>query len=114
MTAAENTASITDRVRPVAAGGPVSAVHFLKEHAVFVMGEEELLFVDSVGSEARVAVHLADRITLDWAAPVLFVRGEESPRIQVPIAKPVPPPQSHYVVHGVLVIGDHTNVWNSK
>ncbi len=70
--------------------------------------------IETAVTEARVAVHLADRITLDWAAPVLFVRGEESPRIQVPIAKPVPPPQSHYVVHGVLVIGDHTNVWNSK
>jgi WD40 repeat protein len=49
-------ASITDRVRPVAAGAPVVAVHFLGSTPVFVLGEQELLFADE-GNERRVAGH---------------------------------------------------------
>jgi WD40 repeat protein len=48
--------SIADRVKPVAAGAPVVAVHFLKGRAVFVLGEEALLFVAADGAEQRVAV----------------------------------------------------------
>ena len=49
--------SIADRVKPVAAGAPVVAVHFLKGRAAFVLGEEALLFVAADGSEQRVPVH---------------------------------------------------------
>src|SRR5262245_35269035 len=48
--------SIAERVRPVAAGGAVVAVHFLGDEAVFVLGEESLLFWRD-GEERRVAVH---------------------------------------------------------
>ena len=50
------TPSIAERIRPVAAGGAVVAVHFLGEEAVFVLGEEALLFWRE-GAERRVAVH---------------------------------------------------------
>jgi len=49
--------SITDRVKPVATGAPVIAVHFVKSRAVFVLGEETLLFVAADGGEQRVPVH---------------------------------------------------------
>jgi WD40 repeat protein len=49
--------SIADRVKPVAAGAPVVAVHFLKDRAALVLGEEALLFVAADGSEQRVPVH---------------------------------------------------------
>jgi WD40 repeat protein len=49
--------SVTDRTKPVAAGGPVVAAHFLGERAVFVLGEEALLFVAPDGAEQRVTVH---------------------------------------------------------
>src|SRR6476619_3823195 len=49
--------SVTDRMKPVAAGAPVVAVHFLGNRAVFVLGEETLLFVTADGAEQRVAVH---------------------------------------------------------
>ena len=51
-----DTASIVERIRPVAAGGPVVAVHFLGDEAVFVLGEETLLFWRDA-AERRVAVH---------------------------------------------------------
>jgi WD40 repeat protein len=50
------TTRITDRIRPVAAGGSVVAVHFLGDDPVFVLGEEALLFWRD-GAEQRIAVH---------------------------------------------------------
>ena len=49
--------SVTDRVKPVAAGTPVVAAHFVGERAVFVLGEEALLFVARDGAEQRVIAH---------------------------------------------------------
>src|ERR1041384_3418726 len=49
--------SVADRVKPVAAGGPVVAAHFLAERAVFALAEEALLFVAPDGAAQRVAVH---------------------------------------------------------
>jgi len=49
--------SVTDRVKPVAAGAPVVAAHFFGARAVFALGEEALLFVAPDGVEERVGVH---------------------------------------------------------
>jgi WD40 repeat protein len=49
-------ASIVERIRPVAVGASVVAVHFLGDDPVFVLGEETLLFVRD-GEERRVPVH---------------------------------------------------------
>lgn len=50
-------ASIVDRTKPVANGEPVFGLHFLGQKAVFVLGEEALLFAGADGSARRVAVH---------------------------------------------------------
>ena len=50
-------ASVTDRVRPVALGMPVTSAHFLADRAVFVGAEESVAFVDAQGEIAKVAVH---------------------------------------------------------
>src|SRR5205085_8884568 len=49
--------SVVDRTKPVAAGAPVVAAHFLKDRGVFVLGEETLLFVAPDGAAQRVTVH---------------------------------------------------------
>jgi len=49
--------SLADRVRPVEAGGPIVAVHFLGATPVFVLGEEALLFAPHDGAPRRVAAH---------------------------------------------------------
>jgi WD40 repeat protein len=49
--------SVTDKVRPVAIGAPVIAVHFLGDKAAFVGAEESVAVVDSAGDIAVVAVH---------------------------------------------------------
>ena len=51
-----DTASVVERIRPVAAGGAVVAAHFLGDTSVFVLGEETLLFWHD-GNERRVAAH---------------------------------------------------------
>src|SRR5271154_1579102 len=49
--------SVTDKVRPLALGMPVIAVHFLGDRAAFVGAEENVALVDEAGEISRVAVH---------------------------------------------------------
>jgi WD40 repeat protein len=49
--------SVTDRVRPLAIGMPVTSVHFLGEHAAFVGAEENVAMVSADGAISKVAVH---------------------------------------------------------
>src|SRR5215470_2396480 len=49
--------SVVERTRAVAAGAPVVAAHFLKDTAVFVLGDEALLFAPPKGEPRRVLVH---------------------------------------------------------
>ncbi|MEA2903795.1 MAG: hypothetical protein QOI12_1182 [Alphaproteobacteria bacterium] len=50
--------SVVERTRPVAAGAPVVGLHFLQDSAVFVLGEEALLFASGAdGDERRVPIH---------------------------------------------------------
>jgi WD40 repeat protein len=50
-------ASITDRVRPLAVGMPVTAVHFLGDTAVFVGAEENAALVSATGDISTAAIH---------------------------------------------------------
>src|SRR5450432_1063778 len=50
-------ASVTDKVRSVAIGMPVTSVHFLGDKAAFVGAEESVAFVDGAGEISPVAVH---------------------------------------------------------
>src|SRR6195256_1318911 len=50
-------ASITDKVRPLAVGVPVSSVHFLGETAVFVGAEERAALVNAEGEISRADIH---------------------------------------------------------
>ena len=54
---AASIASVTDRVRQVAIGMPVTAVHFLGERAAFVGAEESVAMASADGEISRVAVH---------------------------------------------------------
>src|ERR1700687_2511 len=49
--------SVTDRVRPVAIGMPVTSVHFLGDNAAFVGAEEDVAMVTPDGATSKVAVH---------------------------------------------------------
>jgi WD40 repeat protein len=49
--------SVTDRVRPVAIGMPVTSVHFLGDDAAFVGAEENVAMARADGAISKVAVH---------------------------------------------------------
>jgi WD40 repeat protein len=49
--------SVTDQVRPVAIGAPVTAAYFLGDRAVFVGAEENVFVVDEEGTPSTVHVH---------------------------------------------------------
>jgi WD40 repeat protein len=49
--------SVTDRVRPVAIGMPVTSVHFLRDTAAFVGAEENVAMVSPDGAISTVSVH---------------------------------------------------------
>jgi WD40 repeat protein len=48
--------SVTDRVRPVALGAPVTSVHFLGDRAGFVGAEDNVAFADAEGEISKVEV----------------------------------------------------------
>jgi WD40 repeat protein len=49
--------SVTDKVRPVALGMPVTSAHFLGDNAAFVGAEESVALVSAGGEVSPVAVH---------------------------------------------------------
>jgi WD40 repeat protein len=55
--AAPSIPSVTDRVRQVVLGAPVTSVHFLADRACFVGAEESVALVDAEGHIERVTVH---------------------------------------------------------
>ena len=52
-----STVSVTDRVRPLALGQPVTSVHFLGDHAAFVGAEESVVLADRQGVISKVVAH---------------------------------------------------------
>src|SRR6185436_3236873 len=69
--------SVADRAKPVAAGGPVVAAHFLGERAVFALGEEALLFVAPDGTEQHVAVHAGGILSLASDGARILTGGDD-------------------------------------
>jgi WD40 repeat protein len=57
MTTSDPSSVDLERTRLIAAGVPVVGAHFLQRTAVFVLGEEALLFAATDGEPVRVAVH---------------------------------------------------------
>jgi WD40 repeat protein len=49
--------SVTDQVRPVTIGAPVTAAYFLGERAVFVAAEESVFVADGEAAPSAVSVH---------------------------------------------------------
>ena len=52
-----DTPSVADRMRPVATGAPVIAIHFLGDSAVFVLAEDAALMVAADGTSKRIPLH---------------------------------------------------------
>ena len=57
MTSTETAPSIAERIRPIAVGATVVAVHFIDGVAAFVSGEETVVLIGPDGDERRVKAH---------------------------------------------------------
>ena len=90
-------ASITDRVRPIAVGMPVSSIHFLGDTAVFVGAEENAALVNDAGDISAVAIH-GGAILCAVSDGARVVTGGDDDR---------------YVFQGVhmMLEGDHQRKW---
>src|ERR1043166_8375937 len=54
---AASVVSVTDKVRPLALGAPVTSAHFLKDRAVFVGAEEGVIVADEQGEISKIPTH---------------------------------------------------------
>jgi WD40 repeat protein len=70
-------ASVTDRVRPVQIGAPVTAVHFLGENAAFVGAEESVFLVSGQGEVTPAAVHSGGILCAASAGARLVMGGDD-------------------------------------
>ena len=77
MTNQSTIPSVADRAKPVAAGAPVAGIHFLDDRAVFVLGEEILLFVASDGAEQRAAVHAGGILSVACDGARILTGGDD-------------------------------------
>ena len=69
--------SVVERTRPLAAGAPVVAVHFLGQTAAFVLGEETLLLVPREGEVRRAAAHGGAILSSTADAHRIFTAGDD-------------------------------------
>jgi WD40 repeat protein len=80
---AASIASVTDRVRPVAIGAPVTSVHFLGERAAFVGAEENVFLVSGEGEIAPVAVHSGGILCTASDGSRIVMGGDDGKLIQL-------------------------------
>ncbi len=69
--------SVTDRVRSLTIGMPVTSVHFLGENAAFVGAEEEVALVNGDGGISRVAVHSGGILCTAFDGTRLVMGGDD-------------------------------------
>jgi WD40 repeat protein len=72
--------SVVERTRPVAAGAPVVAAHFLADTAALVLGEEALLLLPRNGEPRKMAVH-AGAILCSTAEAARIVTGGDDGKV---------------------------------
>ncbi len=70
-------ASVTDRVRSLTIGMPVSSVHFLGENAAFVGTEEEVALATADGEISRIAVHSGGILCTAFDGERLVMGGDD-------------------------------------
>lgn len=73
-------ASVTDQVRPVKIGAPLTAVHFLGENAAFVGAEENVFLVNGQGEVSPVSVH-SGGILCAASDPTRLVMGGDDGKV---------------------------------
>ena len=108
--------SITDRTRPVAAGVPVVGVCFLGSKAVFVLGDEALLFAATDGDLQRVEVHVGGILGMASDGKRIVTGGDDGKVVatagDMSTATIATDPKHRWVDH-VAIAPDGTIAWSA-
>jgi WD40 repeat protein len=115
MTAAE-TPSVTDRTRPIAAGAPVVGAYFLGSTAVFVLGDEALLFAARDGEPQRVAVHGGGILTAACDGERIVTGGDDGRIVAITAdmtAVGIAADPKHRWIDHVAIAPDGTLAWSA-
>jgi WD40 repeat protein len=79
-------ASIVERTKPIDAGAPVVALHFLDRTAIFVLGEESLLLAPPDSAPRRVAVHSGGILASAADARRVLTAGDDGKVVSTDLA----------------------------
>src|SRR5580693_6682872 len=81
-----DTASVVERVHPVAAGGTVIATHFLGRMAVFVLGEEAMVLAPPRGEPKSVTVHGGAILATAGGESVVVSGGDDGKVVETDVS----------------------------
>jgi len=77
--------SVIARTRPLAAGVPLVAAHFLGQTALFVLGEEALLLLPHAGEARRVTIHAGAILSSAADATRVLTGGDDGQVVLVDV-----------------------------
>ena len=83
--------SVTDKVRPVAIGMPVTSVHFLGGRAAFVGAEESVAMAGADGEISRVAVHAGGILCAASDGERIVMGGDDGKLVALDVNSEVTP-----------------------
>jgi WD40 repeat protein len=113
---AADTPSVTDRTRPIAAGAPVVGAYFLGSTAVFVLGDEALLFMADDDEPRRVAVHGGGILTSVCDGERIVTGGDDgkivATKADMTTAAIAADPKCRWIDH-VAIAPDGTVAWSA-
>src|SRR5258708_7708774 len=107
--ATTDTPSVADRARPIATGAGVVGACFLGSTAVFVLGDEVLLFVAGSGDPHRVVVHGGGILAAASDGERIVTGGDDGKvvgtKVDMAPATIAADPQHRWIDHGALAPG---------
>jgi WD40 repeat protein len=108
--------SVTDRTRLVAAGAPVVGAYFLGTKAVFVLGDQALLFVAGSGEPQRVDVHAGGILAVTGDGERIVTAGDDGKVITTAAnmtAATIAADSKHRWIDHVAIAPDGTVAWSA-
>jgi WD40 repeat protein len=114
--ASADTPSVADRTRPIAAGAPVVGAYFLASSAVFVLGDEALLFAAGDGETHRVAIHSGGILAAASNGERIVTGGDDGKIVATQgdrLAATIAADPKHRWIDHVAIAPDGTVAWSA-
>jgi WD40 repeat protein len=111
-----DTASVVERIHPVAASGPVIAAHFLGRMAVFVLGEEAMVLAPPRGAPKSVTVHGGAILATAVGESVVVSGGDDGKVVETDVSgasRTVAADPKHRWIDHVAIGPDGAVAWSA-